>query len=131
MIAANDTAGTLLTFRGWALHDRLTLAGRRQPLPLLRNHSEITQPPYTHPLLDVEPGFANRPGYYAKLSWQLPIPVLVELFRYDNRADPEAVNEDVEWGWRTKFNHVGATIRFAPSTELRVAGDKRPDQNGR
>src|SRR5438874_2202592 len=28
-MAANDTAGTLLTFRGWALHDRMTLAFRR------------------------------------------------------------------------------------------------------
>ena len=26
LMAANDTAGTLLTFRGWALHDRTTLA---------------------------------------------------------------------------------------------------------
>src|SRR3954447_17538324 len=26
IMAANDTAGTLLTFRGWALHDRTTLA---------------------------------------------------------------------------------------------------------
>src|SRR5947209_8264127 len=32
LMAANDTSGTLLTFRGWALHDRTTLAFRRQPL---------------------------------------------------------------------------------------------------
>src|SRR4051795_7461114 len=31
LMAANDTAGTLLTFRGWALHDRMTLAFHRQP----------------------------------------------------------------------------------------------------
>src|SRR6476660_3846242 len=35
VIAANDTSGTLLTFRGWALHDRTTLAFNRQPLPPL------------------------------------------------------------------------------------------------
>ena len=35
LMAANDTAGTLLTFRGWALHDRTTLAFHRQPLPPL------------------------------------------------------------------------------------------------
>ena len=35
VIAANDTAGTLLTFRGWALHDRTTLAFNRWPLPPL------------------------------------------------------------------------------------------------
>ena len=39
IIAANDTAGTLLTFRGWALHDRTTLAFHRQPLPPLDDES--------------------------------------------------------------------------------------------
>jgi len=107
LFAANDTSGTLLTFRGWALHDRTTLAFRRQPLPPLDVAILGYQAPFTHPLLDVPHGFADRPGYYAKLDWQPPIPVRIELFRYDNRADPEAVNQDLEWGWRTHFNHVG------------------------
>src|SRR3954451_15527344 len=51
-MAANDTSGTLLTFRGWALHDRTTLAFRRQPLPPLGEEIEDYQAPFTHPLLD-------------------------------------------------------------------------------
>src|SRR3954452_3995425 len=66
IFAANDTAGTLLTFRGWALHDRMTLAFRRQPLPGLNDELGSYQAAFTHPLLDVGPGFAHRPGYYAK-----------------------------------------------------------------
>jgi hypothetical protein len=108
LFAANDTSGTLLTFRGWALHDRTTLAFRRQPLPPLDEELAEYQAPFTHPLIDLGRGFARRPGYYAKLAWQPPIPVRVELFRYDNRADPEAVNADLEWGWRTRFNHLAA-----------------------
>ena len=100
-MAANDTSGTLLTFRGWALHDRTTLAFNRQPLPPLDEEISEYQAPFTHPLLDMPDGFAHRPGYYAKLAWQPPVPIRVELFRYDNRADPEAVNADLEWGWRT------------------------------
>src|SRR5438552_5783727 len=92
LMAANDTSGTLLTFRGWALHDRMTLAGHRQPLPPLDEELAGYQAPFTHPLLDIHNGFAHRPGYYAKLSWQPPIPVRLELFRYDNRADPRDVN---------------------------------------
>jgi hypothetical protein len=107
LMAGNDTAGTLLTFRGWALHDRTTLAFNRQPLPPLDGEVGEYQAPFTHPLLDVGPGFAHRPGYYVKLVWQPPIPVRFELFRYDNRANPEAVDRNLEWGWRTKFNHVG------------------------
>lgn len=118
--AANDTSGTLLAFRGWALHDRTTLAFRRQPLPPFEEEDAGYQAPFTHPLLDVGEGFAGRPGYYAKLAWQPPIPVRFELFRYDNRADPEAVNEDVEWGWRTAFNHAGAVADLGAGATLKV-----------
>jgi hypothetical protein len=120
VMAANDTSGTLLTFRGWALHDRTTLAFRRQPLPPLDEEIAGFQAPFTHPLLDVHGGFAHRPGYYAKLSWQPPIPVRLELFRYDNRANPEDWNADLEWGWRTQFNHVGLAADLGSGTELKA-----------
>lgn len=120
LMAANDTSGTLLAFRGWALHDRKTLAFNRQPLPPMPAGLEWLQPQFTHPLLDVDEGFAERPGYYAKVAWQPPLPVRLELFRYDNRADPEAVNEDVEWGWRTIFNHAAVIADLGASTELKL-----------
>jgi hypothetical protein len=120
VMAANDTSGTLLTFRGWALHDRTTLAFRRQPLPPLDSDLAGYQAPFTHPLLDIAPGFAHRPGYYAKLSWQPPIPVRIELFRYDNRADPKEVNADLEWGWRTWFDNVGLVADLGSGAELKA-----------
>jgi hypothetical protein len=120
LMAANDTAGTLLTFRGWALHDRTTLAFRRQPLPPLDDEVASYQAPFSHPLLDVHGGFAHRPGYYAKLSWQPPIPIRFELLRYDNRANPEDVNADLEWGWRTRFNNFGAVAELGSATELKL-----------
>jgi hypothetical protein len=120
LMAANDTSATLLTFRGWALHDRTTLAFRRQPLPPLDEPVAFYQAPYTHPLLDVGQGFARRPGYYAKLAWQLPVPVRVELFRYDNRAAPEAVDVNLEWGWRTWFNHIGMVADLGGGAELKA-----------
>ena len=120
IFAANDTAGTLLTFRGWALHDTRTLAFRRQPLPPLGDDVGSYQAKFTHPLLDLGPGFAHRPGYYAKLVWQPPLPVCFEFFRYDNRANPEAVDADLEWGWRTQFNHLGAVADLGSGTELKL-----------
>ncbi|WP_206367649.1 hypothetical protein [Sphingomonas piscis] len=120
IMSANDTAGTLLAFRGWALHDRRTLAVNRQPLPPLPEELEYYQPQYTHPLLDVSPGFARRPGYYARVAWQTPDNVRLELFRYDNRARPEWVNEELEWGWRTRFQQVAAVAR--PLGELEIKG---------
>jgi hypothetical protein len=120
LMAANDTSGTLLTFRGWALHDRTTLAFHRQPLPPLDSEIAEYQASYTHPLLDVGPGFAHRPGYYAKLVWQPPVPIRIELFRYDNRANPEDVDANFEWGWRTWFDNVGLVADLGSGTELKA-----------
>ena len=120
VMAGNDTAGALLAFRGWALHDRVTLAFRRQPLPPLEAEYQDYQAAFTHPLLDVHSGFAHRPGYYAKLSWQPPVPVRIDLFRYDNRANPEDVNADLEWGWRTRFNQIAAVAELGSGAELKA-----------
>lgn len=120
VMAANDTSGTLLTFRGWALHDRTTLAFHSQPLPPLDPEVAAYQAPFTHPLTDIHGGFAHRPGYYAKLAWQPPIPVRFELFRYDNRADPENVDADLEWGWRTRFTDLGIAAELGKGTQLKA-----------
>jgi hypothetical protein len=119
IVAANDTAGTLLTFRGWAFNDRKTLFSDRQPLPPLGADFQGYQAPFTHPLIDLHKGFAHRPGYYTKLAWQPPIPVRVEFFRYDNNANPEDVNAELEWGWRTWFNNVGVVANLGGGTELK------------
>ena len=119
LIAANDTAGTLLTLRGWALHDGTTLAFRSQPLPPLADLGDY-QPPFTHPLLDVHGGFAHRPGYYAKLAWQPPLPLRLELFHYENRANPEDSNADGEWGWRTRFDNVGVVADLGSGAQLKA-----------
>ena len=124
LFAANDTAGTLLTFRGWALHDRETLDFNRQPLPPMTAAFVGYQPEFTHPLMDIREGFADRPGYYVKLGWQPPLPVRVELFHYDNRGDPEAFNEHNEWGWRTKFDNAGAVADLGAGAELRLQAMK-------
>jgi hypothetical protein len=120
VFAANDTAGTLLTFRGWALHDRTTLAFRRWPLPPLGEEFTGVQAPFTHPLIDLHPGFAHRPGYYARLAFQPPAPVRIELFRYDNRASPEDVTAQLEWGWNTQFDNVGLVARLGGGAELKA-----------
>jgi hypothetical protein len=118
----NDTAGALLTFRGWALHDRKALAFRSQPLPPLNEFMEYVQPRYSHPLLDLETGLFKRPGYYAKLAWAPPVPLRIELFHYDNNGDPFAVNDDLEWGWRTQFTTLGLTAELGRGFELRAQG---------
>jgi hypothetical protein len=120
LFAANDTSGTLLTFRGWALHDRAALAFRAQPLPPLDGEIADYQAPFTHPLLDLHRGFARPPGYYAKLAWAPPAPVRIEFFRYDNRANPQDNNADSEWGWHTWFDEAGLVADLGSGAELKA-----------
>ncbi|MEA3031797.1 MAG: hypothetical protein QOG13_3122 [Sphingomonadales bacterium] len=110
----NDTAGALLAFRGWALHDQKTGAFSRQPLPPLGPDMAGAQPQWTTPTLEAD----HRPGFYGRLAYQLIAPVSVEAFYYDNRGDPFAVTPDLQWGWRTRFLNVGARVDLGAHTRL-------------
>ena len=61
----NDTAGTLLAFRGWALHDQKTGAFSREALPPLGPDMAGAQPPWTTPTLEVD----HRIGFYGRLAY--------------------------------------------------------------
>lgn len=110
----NDTAGTLLAFRGWALHDQKTGAFSRQKLPPLNGDMAGAQPPWSTPTLEVD----HRIGFYGRLAYQFAAPVSLEAFYYDNRGDPAAFTDDLQWGWRTRFLNVGARIDFSQRTRL-------------
>jgi hypothetical protein len=103
----NDPAGTLLFWRGWSLHDRQTRLNDKLPMP-------------PHPIFDytrsvvgyydqtVEPitETDHKPGAYAGVEWSYAQRVLVQVARYENRADPYSYASG-QWGWDTAFTHVG------------------------
>ncbi len=110
----NDTAGALLGFRGWALHDQKTGAFSRQTLPPLNAFMQSAQPPWTTPTLEAD----NRPGFYGRLAWRMAAPVTLEAFYYSNRGDPEAVTPDLQWGWDTRFLNLGVRIDLGERTRI-------------
>ncbi|MBW8882147.1 MAG: hypothetical protein JF615_12230 [Asticcacaulis sp.] len=57
-------------------------------------------------------------GWYAKISWAPPGPFELQYFHYDNRGDPLALDAGLQWGWRTRFDHVGAILDIGPRTRL-------------
>ena len=116
----DDTAGALLSFRGWALHDLKALVGRKMKLPELGEEIEYYQPRYSHPLKEMDGGFLNRVGGYAQLAWQAPWRFRVELTHYDNNGDRTAANRFMEWGWHTSFDHAG--VMFEPREGTRFVG---------
>jgi hypothetical protein len=104
----NDPAGTLLFWRGFALHDRQTRLNDRlelPPAPVFGPGGVVvgTRPQSLEPIDEID----DQPGYYAGVEWRYARRALVQLAMYDNRADPDAF-ADGQWGWRTRFNHLGA-----------------------
>jgi hypothetical protein len=105
----NDTSGTLLSFRGWALHGLTTGAGTEWPLPPLSPFMSFRQGPFTKPRLELD----NRAGYYGRLEWRPPAPLAIDALFYDNAGDRIAVDSDVQWAWETRFLNVG--VRWEPA----------------
>jgi hypothetical protein len=114
----NDTSGTLLSFRGWALHDvKSTLFGQF-PLPPLNAALSRAQEDVTRSVIEID----DRPGFFGRVEWRPSSSIVVNALYYDNRGDPEAFTQSLQWGWRTRFWNVGAVADLGPSTRLIAQG---------
>ncbi len=107
---ANDPTGTLLTWRGWSISDRIT--GLYEPLLLA--DLPVYQP--TGPIrgqtrtIHVFRELDGRLGYQAAAHYGYRGWLELGAMRYDNRANPLLVHEG-QYGWRTRFTHVSARLR--------------------
>lgn len=113
----NDTLGTLLSWRGWAMHDRQSLHNDRinfahygQPFDTYRN----ALPAWTEPFKELD----GRNGYYAGLHLDYYQTVSVRYYFYDNNADPLAVNEQRLYGWDTRFHSLAASWQLNERNRL-------------
>ena len=114
----NDTSGTLLSFRGWALQDIKATAFGRFPLPPRNLFLSLAQQNNTRNTIEID----HQPGWYARADWRPPWPFGVALFYYDNRGDPQAVTQDLQWGWRTRFWNLGINAKLGDQTKLLAQG---------
>jgi len=110
-----DTAGTLLTFRGWALHDLKSSATGDFPLPPLSPFMAKRQAPYTTPVRELD----GRAGVYGRLEWWPSPSLMLDLFAYDNDGDRTSVDKR-EWSWETRFFNLGARWDLDQATHLRA-----------
>lgn len=114
----NDTSGTLLSFRGWALHDvKSTLFGEFA-LPPLNPFMTGAQAPVTRSVIEID----DRVGFYGRAEWRPAPGIVANAFYYDNRGDPEAFTDTLQWGWRTRFWNVGLAADLGQSTRLIAQG---------
>jgi hypothetical protein len=122
----NDTSGTLLSFRGWALHDvKSTLFGQFQ-LPQLNPFMTIAQEPVTRSIIEID----DRPGFYGRFELRPSSSIVLNAFYYDNRGVPEEFTQSLQWGWRTRFWNAGAVVDLGSSTRLLAQGMTGTTQMG-
>jgi hypothetical protein len=114
----NDTSGTLLSFRGWALHDIKNTAFGQFELPPLNRFMSFAQESVTRSILEID----DRVGFYGRAEWRPSSSLVLNAFYYDNRGDPEAVTASLQWGWRTKFWNAGLVFDIGPDTRLIAQG---------
>jgi hypothetical protein len=114
----DDTAGTLLSFRGWALHNEKATVFGHFPLPPLNPFITLLQQHETRSFIEID----KRPGFYGRVEWRPPAPVSAAIFYYDNRGDPEAFKPSGQWGWRTRFWNAGISADLTPKTRLLAQG---------
>jgi hypothetical protein len=124
---ANDTAGTLLTFRGWALHDLRATAGQTLPLPPV-TPVFFEQAPRTRPVAEVD----GRIGGYAKAEVALSDALRVSAMAYSNGGDLVSLRNG-QYAWDTRFATIGANLRTSGNTTVMaqmMAGNTRMGLDG-
>lgn len=109
----NDTSGTLLAFRGWALHDLRATLNSELPLPPVPMMFVGKQAPSTQPVDEVD----GRWGVYGRLDLSPADALDLSVFAYDNNGDRTTVVNG-QYAWRTRFVQVAA--RWAPDARTEV-----------
>jgi hypothetical protein len=108
-IGSNDPAGTLLGWRGWAIHDRQTGFGDRLAYPEVPGMAPggpfERNARWVEPMLEVD----GRIGWYAGATLSRSGVFEARALHYDNRGD-QTVFDGWQYAWRTRFDAYGVRI---------------------
>jgi len=108
---SNDPAGTLLGWRGWAIHDRQTGFGDRLAYPQIPGMGP-GQPfernaRWVEPFVEID----GRVGWYAGASARRSGVFEARALHYDNQGD-QTVFDGKQYAWRTHFNAFGLRLEL-------------------
>lgn len=100
----NDPAGTILAWRGFALHNVQTGLGERvrfADYPSLRSGPLEMQNAWVEPSRELD----HRIGYYVGVHWQYLQDTRARAYFYDNQGDPLQFSHQ-QYAWRTRFSSL-------------------------
>lgn len=115
LFKGNDTTGTLLSWRGFALHDRQSLLNDRvnfAPIPWVVSENSLNAPSWTEPFREID----NRFGYYIGAHLAHKRKTEIKYYYYDNNADPAILDPDRLYAWHTRFHSL--TFRYMAHRNL-------------
>lgn len=109
LFEGNDTAGVLLAWRGFALHDRPTPFARYLPLPPFPGAAERFPSQSRHGTQPFQRDLDGRPGFAGRAVWSAPDlgagGLRLQATSWRNRGD-RALHGD-EYAWDTGFDWLG------------------------
>jgi len=105
----NDTSGTLLAARGWALDDVLVGANGRLDLP----DRSFSYQDFTEPTDELD----NRVGYYGRIAYRPLNALTLDVLHYDNVGD-RVSDRGGQTDWETHFTNVGLRLALSERTHL-------------
>jgi hypothetical protein len=118
VFAGNDTMGTLVAWRGWAMHDRLSTFNERLSLPpvfsLEADRTYGAQRAFRTTAFGSD--LDDRPGYAVRARYERPGQVNAQLAWVDNRGDRRLHGQ--EYAWLTRFWIAGAHWQISEQVEL-------------
>jgi hypothetical protein len=112
----NDPSASLLAWRGWAMHDRITQTADELPfaaLPIFRPGALFgISAPWSSPVREVD----GRLGVYGAASWRWPSVLEARGLHYDSRSDPLAF-DGRQYAWKTRFDQVALRLELPGPVE--------------
>lgn len=117
LFKANDPLGTVISWRGFALHDRQSLNNDRVPFaayPSVIAEDRIFHPNYVEPYHELD----GNIGFYLGAHIDYYKQSTLRYYYYDNQGDPLAVSHERLYAWRTKFHSLALQHKFDGNTRV-------------
>ena len=113
----NDPAGALLSWHGWTVGNRQTLWTESKKISdfpaRLPGYDLNGQAAKSDPFLELDDNW----GFHIRSKIKFHQKGQIAVGYYDNQATPYMV-ENGQYGWRTRFTHIGLSWRLAQAIEL-------------
>lgn len=112
----NDPLGTLISWRGFAVHNLQTRIGGRIDFahyPSLRRFPLELQPDWVEPFEELD----GHTGWYGGLHYLYQQETEIRLYHYDNQADPTVLAKG-QYAWLNRFNQLAVQQQLSERWRL-------------